>query len=43
MKEKEYYHSDVKPENTQLLKCENHQNAYILKLIDLGGVTKNSL
>ncbi len=43
MKEKEYFHSDIKPKNTQLVKCEDRENAYILKVIDFGGVTKDSL
>jgi serine/threonine protein kinase len=37
MKEKGYCHSDIKPANTQLVKCEDHENAYILKVIDFGG------
>jgi serine/threonine protein kinase len=43
MKEKGYCHSDIKPENTQLVKCEDRENAYILKVIDFGGVMKDSL
>jgi hypothetical protein len=43
MKKKEYCHSDIKPANTQLVKCEDHENAYVLKVIDFGGVTKYSL
>jgi hypothetical protein len=43
MKEKEYFHSDIKPKNTQLVKCEDRENAYVLKVIDFGGVTKDSL
>ncbi len=43
MKEQEYYHSDIKPANTVLVKCEDRENAYVLKVIDFGGATKNSL
>jgi serine/threonine protein kinase len=43
MKEKGYCHSDIKPANTQLVKCEDRDDAYILKVIDFGGVTKDSL
>ncbi len=43
MKEKGYCHSDIKPENTQLVKIEDRENAYALKVIDFGGVKKNSL
>ena len=42
MKEKGYCHSDIKPANTQFFKCDDRENAYVLKLIDFGGVTKDS-
>jgi serine/threonine protein kinase len=41
MKEKGYSHSDIKPANTQLVKCEGIENAYALKLIDFGALAKN--
>jgi serine/threonine protein kinase len=43
MKEKGYCHCDIKPANTQFVKCEDSENAFTLKLIDFGGVTINKL
>jgi serine/threonine protein kinase len=40
MREKEYFHSDVKPANTQLVKCEDRENTYILKIIDFGAASQ---
>jgi serine/threonine protein kinase len=39
MKSKDFCHSDIKPANTQLVKCEDGENIYTLKLIDFGGIT----
>jgi serine/threonine protein kinase len=41
IKKKNYCHSDIKPDNTQLVRSQSVENAYILKLIDFGALTKN--
>ena len=42
MKDKGYCHSDIKPANTQFFRCKDREDAYFLKVIDFGGVTKDS-
>jgi serine/threonine protein kinase len=43
MKEKGYCHTDLKPENTQLVRVDGTENQYCLKIIDFGSVRKNDL
>jgi serine/threonine protein kinase len=41
LNEKRYFHSDIKPENIQLVRSQDGE--YILKLIDLGSLKKETL
>ncbi len=38
-----YCHSDIKPSNILLVGINDNSNSYILKIIDLGSVTKDKL